>query len=39
MANAVANALQSLGVQPRQLPLSPAYLWELVQAGQKQAAE
>jgi len=39
MANAVANALQSLGAQPRQLPLSPAYLWELVQAGRKQAAE
>jgi carbon-monoxide dehydrogenase large subunit len=39
MANAVANALQSLGVQPRQLPLAPAYLWELVQAGQRQAPE
>jgi carbon-monoxide dehydrogenase large subunit len=39
MANAVANALQSLGVEPRQLPLSPAYIWELVQAGRKQAAE
>ena len=33
IANAVANALQSLGVQPRQLPLSPSYIWELVQAG------
>jgi carbon-monoxide dehydrogenase large subunit len=39
MANAVANALQSFGVEPRQLPLSPGYIWELVQAGQKQAAE
>ena len=39
MANAVANALQSFGVQPRQLPLSPAYIWELVQAGQRKAAE
>jgi len=39
MANAVANALQSLGAEPRQLPLSPAYIWELVQAGRKQAAE
>ena len=39
MANAVANALQSFGVEPRQLPLSPAYIWELVQSGQKQAAE
>ena len=34
MANAVANALQVFGVQPRELPLSPAYIWELVQAGQ-----
>jgi aerobic carbon-monoxide dehydrogenase large subunit len=33
MANAVANALSSLGVQPRQLPLTPSYIWELVQAG------
>jgi aerobic carbon-monoxide dehydrogenase large subunit len=33
IANAVANALQSFGVQPRQLPLSPKYIWELVQAG------
>jgi carbon-monoxide dehydrogenase large subunit len=39
MANAVANALQSFGVQPRQLPLSPTYIWELVQAGQRKAAE
>ena len=33
MANAVANALQIFGVQPRALPLSPAYIWEMVQAG------
>ena len=39
MANAVANALQSFGVQPRALPLSPTYIWELVQAGQQKAAE
>jgi aerobic carbon-monoxide dehydrogenase large subunit len=39
MANAVANALSSFGVQPRQLPLSPSYIWELVQAGSRQAAE
>jgi aerobic carbon-monoxide dehydrogenase large subunit len=39
MANAVANALQSFGVQPRQLPLSPAYIWELVQQAQRKAAE
>jgi carbon-monoxide dehydrogenase large subunit len=39
MANAVANALSSFGVEPRQLPLSPGYIWELVQAGRRQAAE
>jgi aerobic carbon-monoxide dehydrogenase large subunit len=35
MANAVANALQIFGVEPRALPLSPAYIWEMVQAGRK----
>jgi carbon-monoxide dehydrogenase large subunit len=39
MANAVANALSSFGVQPRQLPLSPAYIWELVQQAERKAAE
>jgi carbon-monoxide dehydrogenase large subunit len=39
MANAVANALSSFGVEPRRLPLTPSYIWELVQAGSKQAAE
>ena len=39
MANAVANALSAFGVEPRRLPLTPTYIWELVQAGQKQAAE
>jgi carbon-monoxide dehydrogenase large subunit len=29
IANAVANALSSLGVEPRQLPLTPSYIWEL----------
>jgi carbon-monoxide dehydrogenase large subunit len=33
MANAVANALQSFGAQPRRLPLSPSYIWELAQTG------
>jgi carbon-monoxide dehydrogenase large subunit len=33
IANAVANALGSLGVEPRQLPLTPSYIWELVQKG------
>ena len=40
MANAVANALQAFGAQPRQLPLTPSYIWELVQAGtRREAAE
>ena len=30
IANAVANALGSLGVEPRQLPLTPGYIWERV---------
>jgi|AmaraimetFIIA100_FD_contig_123_30760_length_3698_multi_9_in_1_out_0_2 carbon-monoxide dehydrogenase large subunit len=32
LANAVAAALSSLGVQPRELPLSPPRVWELIQA-------
>jgi aerobic carbon-monoxide dehydrogenase large subunit len=32
IANAVANALQSFGAQPRQLPLSPSRVWELARA-------
>ncbi len=39
MANAVANALSSFNAQPRQLPLTPTYIWELIQSGRKQAAE
>jgi carbon-monoxide dehydrogenase large subunit len=40
MANAVANALSSFGAEPRRLPLTPTYIWELVQAGKaSQAAE
>jgi carbon-monoxide dehydrogenase large subunit len=31
IANAVANALSSLGVEPRELPLSPARVWHLIQ--------
>jgi carbon-monoxide dehydrogenase large subunit len=30
IANAVASALSSLGVQPRTLPLSPPRVWQLV---------
>jgi aerobic carbon-monoxide dehydrogenase large subunit len=32
IANAVASALSSLGVEPRELPLSPARIWELIQS-------
>ena len=32
IANALANALQTLGVQPRELPLSPPRVWELIHA-------
>jgi carbon-monoxide dehydrogenase large subunit len=32
VANAVAAALGSLGVEPRHLPLSPPRLWELIQS-------
>jgi carbon-monoxide dehydrogenase large subunit len=39
LSNAVANALQSFGVQPRALPLSPTAIWEMVQAGMREAAE
>ena len=38
MANAVANALQSFGVQPRELPLTPAVIWQMVEAGRQGAA-
>jgi carbon-monoxide dehydrogenase large subunit len=30
IANAVANALSSFGVQPRDLPLSPPRVWALI---------
>ena len=32
IANAVASALSSLGVEPRELPLSPVCIWDLIQA-------
>jgi carbon-monoxide dehydrogenase large subunit len=31
VANAVASALQSLGVEPRELPLTPPRVWQLIQ--------
>jgi aerobic carbon-monoxide dehydrogenase large subunit len=35
IANAVANALTSLGVEPRDLPLSPSRVWHLIEAARK----
>jgi carbon-monoxide dehydrogenase large subunit len=37
IANAVASALSSLDVQPRELPLSPSRLWHLIQAARQRA--
>jgi len=33
VANAVANALSAFGVEPRELPLTPQRVWEMVEAG------
>jgi len=38
MANAVANALSSFGIEPRELPLTPARIWELLQAARPSVA-
>ncbi len=35
IANAVANALSSLGVEPRELPLSPSRVWQLIADARK----
>ncbi len=35
IANAVAAALRPLGVEPRELPLSPPRLWELIAAARR----
>jgi len=35
IANAVANALAALGVEPRELPLSPPRVWQLIAAAKK----
>jgi carbon-monoxide dehydrogenase large subunit len=35
MANAVANALRDFAVEPRELPLTPPKIWEMVQAGRR----
>jgi carbon-monoxide dehydrogenase large subunit len=33
LSNAVAAALGSLGVEPRELPLTPSRVWKLIQDG------
>jgi aerobic carbon-monoxide dehydrogenase large subunit len=35
IANAVASALASLNIQPRELPLSPARIWQLIEASRQ----
>jgi carbon-monoxide dehydrogenase large subunit len=35
VANAVANALASLGVQPHDLPISPPRLWQLIEGSKR----
>ena len=35
IANAVASALASLNVQPRELPLSPARIWQVIQSARQ----
>jgi carbon-monoxide dehydrogenase large subunit len=39
IANAVASALSSFGVEPRELPLSPPRVWELIRVAASSAAE
>jgi aerobic carbon-monoxide dehydrogenase large subunit len=39
IANAVAAALASLGVEPRELPLSPPRVWELIRAARSRRDE
>jgi carbon-monoxide dehydrogenase large subunit len=38
ISNAVASALQSLDVQPRELPLSPSRLWQLIRDASSEPA-
>jgi len=35
IANAIADALSSFGVEPRDLPLSPSRIWQLIQDARK----
>jgi len=38
LSNAVAAALSSLGVEPRELPLTPPRVWQLIQEAQSRSA-
>jgi carbon-monoxide dehydrogenase large subunit len=37
IANAVASALSSLAVEPREMPLSPPRVWELIEAAKRKS--
>ena len=39
IANAAASALSSMGIQPRELPLSPPRIWQLIEDARKAARE
>jgi carbon-monoxide dehydrogenase large subunit len=38
IANAIANALQDLGVEPNSLPLSPPRLWRMIEDAKRRSA-
>jgi len=38
IANAVANALSSFGVQPKELPLSPSKVWHLIEDARRRTS-
>jgi carbon-monoxide dehydrogenase large subunit len=38
IANAVANALRPLGVEPRELPLSPSRIWHLARDARRRTS-
>jgi carbon-monoxide dehydrogenase large subunit len=39
ISNAIAAALRDFAVQPRDLPITPARLWRLIEAGRQAAAK
>jgi carbon-monoxide dehydrogenase large subunit len=38
LTNAIASALSSMNVQPRDLPVTPPRLWDLIQRARSDAA-